>query len=600
MRRLVLAASILLLMPAAVSAQAPPSTQAYFGQRQSAPLAQDAEPVNRPARYDGPPLTVESNPTGHKALEPTVALDKAGNAFFTAAYWSPATAENLAEPALLRSSDQGRTWQEIEAPTSNGAKSPLTVDPFVHADPDFGRVFDTNLLLAGTQVSFTDDGGASWSSTLATDIGVNDHQSLVAGVAPDGDPLLAPIDPAFPKLVYYCSNGFARIGCAVSRDGGRTFAAAGGAAYAGGGSDPEDDVGLYGPVCGGVFGHVQTDPAGRLLLPSGRCMQPYLAISEDAGRTWRQVIVDEDIRTGDGHTEIAVDRAGHLHYVWIDPVHYLPWMASSRDHGETWTDPVSLAPPGVHSANHPTVVAGESGRVAVTFMGSTTADEEDPGRPWNQYVAVTLDALAPEPLFLSAIGHRAGDPVFRGPCRKRCGGLYDFGDIQISPVDGAIWATGSDSCTAATGCSAAYEGAVPAEPTPGTADGFVIRQTGGPRLTGPPARVSAQPAEPLPPGPAAQPDRRRPAVRLSYARRTFRLRLSEAATVTLRFERRRRGGWRRAGEITSSAARGVTRLPFTGRVKGRRLRRGRYRVRAFALDAAGNRGRSRAVAFQVR
>ena len=604
MHRLALAASILMLLPAAAAAQAPPGTQAYYGQRQSGPLAEDAEPVNRPARYAGPPLEVEQHYTGHKALEPTVALDKAGNAFVTAAYWSAATAEKLAEPALLRSSDQGRTWREIVAPSSIGSKSPLTVDPYVHADPDFDRVFDVNLLLGGSQVSYSDDGGETWSTTAATEAGANDHQSLVAGVAPDANSLLAPLDPSFPKLVYYCVNEVARSGCSLSRDGGRTFAPTPGTPFVGGGTDPADDEGIAGgPVCGSVTGHVQTDLEGRVMLPSGRCLQPYLAISEDGGTTWRQSLVSEHIRSAVFHTEVAPDQGRNLHYVWIDRLHFLPWMASSRDHGETWTDPVSLAPPGVHSVNHLTVVAGEPGRVAVTFMGSTTPDENASNRPWNQYVVLTSDAFAREPLFLSAIGHRAGDPIFRGPCRGRCGGLFDFGDIQVSPVDGAIWATGSDSCTAATRCNSAYESEdLPAEPTPGTADGFVIRQTGGPRLTGPLPPLKAEPADALAPGPAAQRDRTRPVVRLSVprGRLEFRLRLSESATVTVRIQQRRRARWRTVGRLDTSAARGATRLRFDGVVDRRRLRRGHYRAIAFARDSAGNSARSRAVAFRIR
>jgi hypothetical protein len=566
--------------------------------------------VNRPARYSGPPLTVEQHYVGHKALEPTVALDKAGNAFYVAAYWSPTLANQLAAPTLMRSSDAGRTWEAIPG-NATGSESQLTVDPFVYGDADFGRVFNVDLLLAGSQVSYTDDGGATWASTVATDAGANDHQSLVSGLAPDANTLLTPLDPSFPKLVYYCVNEVSRSGCSLSRDGGRSWAPTGGSPYLGAGTNPGDG-GNAGPVCSALAGHLQTDLNGRLMQPSGHCGQPYLSISEDGGTTWQQILVDAEIRAAEPHTEVATDRANNLHYLWHDPVHFLLWMASSRDHGKTWTDPVNVVPPGVHSVNHGTIVAGESGRVAVSFVGSTTADEESPNRPWNQYVVVTPDAFAPEPLMLSAIGHRAGDPVLRGSCRGRCGGLFDFGDIQISPVDGAIWATGSDSCTAERDCNTAYDAEdLSATATPGDADGFVIRQTGGPLLTGPLEPFSAEPATPAPAGPAAQRDRLRPTVRLTLSRRSFRirpprtatvfrLRLSESATVSVRIQQRRRGRWRKVGALDTSAASGVTGLRFKGLVNGRRLRRGRYRATAYARDSAGNTGHSRTVAFRIR
>jgi hypothetical protein len=91
---------------------------------------------------------------------------------------------------------------------------------------------------------------------------------------------------------------------------------------------------------------------------------------------------------------------------------------------------------------------------------------------------------------------------------------------------------------------------------------------------------------------------------------TIRYRLSEAATVTFTVERVRHGRRNKAGRclprrktgrrciryvrvrgsFTHAGRRGTNRLPFDGRLNGRRLKRDGYRLVAIARDAAGNRG----------
>jgi hypothetical protein len=39
------------------------------------------------------------------------------------------------------------------------------------------------------------------------------------------------------------------------------------------------------------------------------------------------------------------------------------------------------------------------------------------------------------------------DPIYRGWCDGRCGGMFDFLDIQVSPKDGTAWASAVDTCT---------------------------------------------------------------------------------------------------------------------------------------------------------
>jgi len=81
--------------------------------------------------------------------------------------------------------------------------------------------------------------------------------------------------------------------------------------------------------------------------------------------------------------------------------------------------------------------------------------------------------------------------------------------------------------------------------------------------------------------------------------------LSEAATVTLRFQRAvttRRGGRRRwvaAGTLRRAGIAGVNRVPFSGRIGRRALRAGSYRLVLRATDAAGNSAKAKPRALRV-
>jgi hypothetical protein len=78
--------------------------------------------------------------------------------------------------------------------------------------------------------------------------------------------------------------------------------------------------------------------------------------------------------------------------------------------------------------------------------------------------------------------------------------------------------------------------------------------------------------------------------------------LSEAASVRLRVERRRARSARYVtlrGGFTVAGRQGANRLRFTGRLAGRALSAGRYRLRAVARDGAGNASRARRTPFRI-
>lgn len=142
----------------------------------------------------------------------------------------------------------------------------------------------------------------------------------------------------------------------------------------------------------------------------------------------------------------------------------------------------------MHEATFPTIVAGDRGRIAITFPGTTVSDDEDLTRPWNSYVVVSTNALSSNPLFVSNIANKPGDPVHRGECPDRCGNMFDFLDIQMSPADGAVWATAVDTCTDKEKCNSEREVGFDGDEDNASSDmrGIAIRQLSGPSLLGPP------------------------------------------------------------------------------------------------------------------
>lgn len=75
--------------------------------------------------------------------------------------------------------------------------------------------------------------------------------------------------------------------------------------------------------------------------------------------------------------------------------------------------------------------------------------------------------------------------------------------------------------------------------------------------------------------------------------------LSETATATLRIDRKRRARYRRAGSFKRKLPKGRARVRFSGRLRGRRLKPGVYRLTITLKDASGNASRPRRLFFRI-
>ena len=427
------------------------------------------------------PLAVQAVPIGRDAHEPTIGVTRDGTAFMAAA------AQDAAVPSqyrtqVMRSSDGGSSWSSVQ-PTAPviGTTPPTTVDPYLYVDPTTDRVFSIDLVHGGcSYVIYSDDKGDTWTQAPAScAVAFNDRQTLVAGPPPEGI-----TTSGYPNVVYFCFNQALAASCARSLDGGDTWLPAGQPPFTG----TEGDE-----FCSALHGHLVTDSKGRVFVPRSQCGRIVIAVSDDAAQTWKVHDVTKLMRAADSSLAVAVDDADNLYYVWWDAIEHLPYMAVSRDHGQTWGPPLLVSPPGLQEVNFPAIDASGVGRVAITYPGSTDLTSQRSLRKWNMYVTTSMNALDARPTFTSTTANPLSDPIHRGDCNGKCAAMADFLDVVIAP-SGHIWATATDTCVTAA-CVQATTGGVNVALD---GQGVAIRQTSGAGLPVTAGSSGALPSQPTP------------------------------------------------------------------------------------------------------
>lgn len=147
---------------------------------------------------------------------------------------------------------------------------------------------------------------------------------------------------------------------------------------------------------------------------------------------------------------------GNLYYLWIGAEDRLPYLAVSKDAGQTWSKPVSVAPPGLKEANLASIDALGNGKVAFVYYGSTNSPlprcKETCGAAdyqnttWNGYLTISSDMLSKRPPLFTGLASHPRDSLVRQICGPgRCHNVMDFIDVEIGP-DGIAYGAFVDAC----------------------------------------------------------------------------------------------------------------------------------------------------------
>ncbi len=435
---------------------------------------------------------------GDRAGEPTLGINPKTGAVLFQAY-----TETLRVTGFDAAGPGSSTWELGQFPVPQ----PRSFDPILRTDPDTGRTFTSQLLLACSQGGFTDDDAASF--TLSTGCGPGslfDHQSVGFGHYVEGSPLAALKNPVtdYPNVVYYCAQDVASAKCSMSTDGGITF--------------PTTSV-VYTTVecqAGGIFGHLKAAPDGTVYLPPRYCpdltageYQTGVAVSEDNGLTWQVREAPGTVYGDAGHPSVGVGTNGDVYLGYGGPADGKtvfdsgpPMVVVSRDKGLTFSKPVNIAADAkILNSRFPVAVAGDAGRAAIGFVGSTTggnggetgigADMQPNGEKpfagrWDLYVSFTEDFGRTWRTVDATPDH----PVQVGPiCTggTTCGtsrNLLDFNDAVIDPATGRVVVGYADGCPGTDPCTTDVR----------LQKASIARQTSGPSLLAAPVAQVPQAA----------------------------------------------------------------------------------------------------------
>jgi LPXTG-motif cell wall-anchored protein len=421
--------------------------------------------------YTISPIVVKEK--NFKGGEPGIAYDPKHNAVFYAAGTSV---------YRLSWDHTGKLTEPVDVTPPNAV---TTLDTILVSNPDTGRVFVSFLLLATSQMMFTDDAGETWQTSSGGGAGsAVDHQSVGAG------PLHAPLAGApgtYPGSVYYCAQDAFNGQCSASVDGGVTFAP--GVPVA---NTPANKPGHpFGGACSALHGHLRVGPDGTAYLPLKGCDgvptlnnftnseffggRPSLSVSEDNGLTWQVRFGPDGTHNPDeADPSVAIGPQGTLYFGWQDGVNptdavggdkSAAMVATSKDGGKTWDDPIDLSTPlGLNNVQFPEMIVGDDDRAAFSFIATPGIgnDQDNPFRgTWHLYVSttydagktwVTVDATPKDPINKGCVHMLGLAPGSQRTDTCDYRNMLDFNDITVDK-DGRVLVAYTDACAA--DCSAA-------------------------------------------------------------------------------------------------------------------------------------------------
>ncbi|MDE3193775.1 MAG: hypothetical protein KGN00_08835 [Chloroflexota bacterium] len=363
------------------------------------------------------PVTLGADDPRYRGGEPTLQVGPTGTLWLT----------EVGPAQIWRSTDGGASWASVPPPLANGG------DDLDAAEDGRGRLHVVDQSHDCGFYYRSSDGGGTFERVQATRGGGR-------WIDAPGDCQRTgslPFDRGWvrtfgPDVVYIADKESGHTAVEVSSDGGDTFTyirrdtgEVSGAAI-----DPLDGT-LY----------LLYQEGGAFDAQRGAMVQPSVLADAtlDGGRTFTTArVVDRPGHdVGGGFATAAVDRDHNVYVAWSDDSDgtYQIYLSASRDHGRTWSAPLRVSSP--RGANvYPTVVAGDPGRVAVAWYGTSDparSRSDAPDARWSVYVALTVDALALRPTLVETTV--APTPFHRGPiCAhvSQCDG-YDTTKAQLPP-----------------------------------------------------------------------------------------------------------------------------------------------------------------------
>ncbi|HET7311521.1 MAG TPA: sialidase family protein [Mycobacteriales bacterium] len=269
-------------------------------------------------------------------------------------------------------------------------------------DPILATEHTSGLTLAGgdngacaVMSSTTNDGGSAafdssaWTPTLPCPLAV-DHPTVGFGPFAGGTPIGA--TGSFAS--YFCQQEALLDECSHSWDGGLTWSP----------SVPDTNL-----DCESLFGHIKASPDGTAYIPNSNCFDANSNLvvggltTTDNGLTLGGYGIAGAPTPARGFDpSIATTSDNTVYETWSRAGDYHPVVASSTDHGKTWSAQTDLAStvPGLTAATFESAVGGDAGRVAIAFLGTKDTDQANtPFDPafkgqWELYVAYTYDGGA--------------------------------------------------------------------------------------------------------------------------------------------------------------------------------------------------------------
>ena len=268
------------------------------------------------------------------------------------------------------------TWTDVSSPYSL-----INIDPIAATDHGTGRTWAGGLDGACSVLSFTDNDGASWTPVANSCAGAAiDHPTIGSGPWSG----TAPLDAVYPSAVYYCAQ-LSVAQCSVSMDGGISFRP--GVAI---------QCGFVNP---GLHGSVHVGPNGYAYLPFQTCgAENGVAVTTNNGVTWTSRPIPGATAPSIGFDpDVATTPSG---WAWVayPTSAFGVGVALTKNGGANWQNFGDVAAAaGVRSATFHEMVAGDDGRAAAVYLGSTTDGNPHDGRfagVWHVYVTYTMDAGA--------------------------------------------------------------------------------------------------------------------------------------------------------------------------------------------------------------